>query len=356
MENLEINSDFWRDRSVFLTGHTGFKGGWLALLLSYLGAKVNGYALEPIQIPNLFNQINLKDIVRSSVFGDIKKYEILFESMKNSKPSVVIHMAAQSLVRKSYKLPIDTYVTNVIGTANVLEASRGISSVEAILNITSDKCYENFETQKPYAENDKLGGLDPYSSSKACAELVSSAYQNSFFNDTKISIATARAGNVIGGGDWAEDRLVPDFFRAHVSNEILHIRSPNAVRPWQHVLEPLTGYLMLIEKLVTNGKDFSGAWNFGPNKSEEKTVLWMVNELEKLFPNTKWKFENDDQKMHESNLLKLDASKANIKLGWNPRWSLNTALNMTAEWYRKSKENNLMQNFCIEQIKSYLSS
>lgn len=356
MENVGINKNFWHNRSVFLTGHTGFKGGWLALMLSYLGAKVNGFALEPTETLNFFNQTNLKDIVRSSVFGDIKNYKILLQSMENSKPSVVIHMAAQSLVRKSYKLPIDTYLTNVIGTANVLEASRSVSSVEAILNITSDKCYENLETQKPYVENDKLGGLDPYSSSKACAELISSAYQSSFFNNSKITIATARAGNVIGGGDWAEDRLVPDFFRAHFSEKILHIRSPSAVRPWQHVLEPLTGYLMLAEKLVTNSKDFSGAWNFGPSKSEEKTVLWMVNELEKLFPNTKWKFEKDDQKMHESNLLKLDASKANIKLGWKPRWSLNTALNMTAKWYMKSKENNLMQNFCIEQIKFYLSS
>ena len=352
---MEINFNFWSGRSVFLTGHTGFKGGWLALWLTEMGAKVNGYSFDATTSPNFFNIVNLKDKIQKSTIGDIRNLPDLVKSMKDAKPSIIFHMAAQSLVRKSYDDPIDTYTTNVIGTVNVLEAARKVDTVEAIVNITTDKCYENQEWNWPYRETDRLGGYDPYSSSKACSELATAAYRNSFLKKTEIKLASARAGNVIGGGDWATDRLLPDFFRSIDNNKILSVRSPQAVRPWQHVLEPLSGYLMLAEKLVINGNNFAEAWNFGPEQSDTKTVFWVLDRLSEKFSNAKWQAETTKQP-HEANMLKLDISKAKLKLGWMPQWSLETAIDNTIKWYQAFKENENMIEFSIKQIKAYQSS
>ena len=354
MENLVINPNFWRNQNVFLTGHTGFKGGWLAIWLTYLGANVYGYSLNPPTDPNFFSQTNLKDKINKSIIGNITDKSFLSKSMNDSKPTIIIHMAAQSLVSKSFIEPLETYMTNVIGTANVIDVAKDIKSVKAILNVTSDKCYENLETLKPYSEKDRLGGKDPYLSSKACAELVALAYKESFLNNSNIKLASVRAGNVIGGGDWAENRLIPDFFRANKSNKTLNIRSPNSIRPWQHVLEPLSGYLLLCEKMVETSDNFSESWNFGPDQLGEKTVLWVVNQLIKLVPNTRWKFIKNQKKFKEANLLKLDITKAKSKLGWKPRWSIEKALDMTVKWYQMSNENvDTMYEYSLEQIKSY---
>lgn len=352
MENMEINSNFWSGRSVFLTGHTGFKGGWTALWLSQMGAKVHGYSLDPISTPNFFEVTKLKERLTSSTIADIQNYSTLKSAMSFANPSVIIHMAAQPLVRKSYEEPVKTFKTNIIGTVNLLEAARKIDTVEAIVNITTDKCYENKEQLKPYLENDKLGGYDPYSSSKACAELVSSAYRNSFLKKIGIKIATARAGNVIGGGDWASDRLIPDFLRAIDDDKKLFIRSPNAVRPWQHVFEPISGYLMLAEKLVTNSNNFAEAWNFGPQENDSKSVSWVVDYLSQKIPNIKWDIDKTTQP-HETMLLLLDNSKAKLKLNWKPQWSIKTAIDKTIEWHHAWKENQSMTEVSISQIKSY---
>lgn len=351
MEIMEINSNFWNRRSVFLTGHTGFKGGWLALWLTELGANVNGYSLEVKSNPNFFSETNLEEKLSSSVINDIENFEPLAKALLLAKPSVVIHMAAQPLVRASYNLPVKTFKTNVIGTVNLLEACRKVSSVEAILIITSDKCYENKENMNSYSENDRLGGFDPYSSSKACAEIVTSAYRNSFLKEIGIKIATTRAGNVIGGGDWSTDRLIPDIFRASVSNKELIIRNPNAIRPWQHVLEPLSGYLILAEKLVTDSDNFSGAWNFGSHKKDSKKVSWIIDYFSKKIP-IKWNIDSK-QHLHEANLLLLDSSKARLKLGWKPRWSIKKALDETLDWHKAWQEKQNLANVSINQINSY---
>jgi CDP-glucose 4,6-dehydratase len=355
MENLEVNQNFWHGRSVLITGHTGFKGGWLALWLSELGAKVYGYSLEAPTIPNFFNIINLKDRIQNSTIGDIRDLAELINSMKAAKPSVIFHMAAQPLVRQSYNNPVETFTTNIIGTVNVLEAARKIETVKVIVNITTDKCYENHEFDLPYRETDRLGGYDPYSSSKACAEIVTAAYRNSFFKKNGIKLASARAGNVIGGGDWAADRLIPDFFRSIDNNEILHVRSPQAVRPWQHVLDPLSGYLILAEKLFIQDNNFAEAWNFGPDEYGSKTVSWVLERLSQKFINARWKIEKKNHQ-HEASLLKLDISKAKSKLGWVPRWSLETAIDNTAEWYKAFKEHQPIVEFSIKQIEVYQNS
>jgi CDP-glucose 4,6-dehydratase len=264
-------------------------------------------------------------------------------------------MAAQSLVRQSYVDPLETFSTNLIGTINVFEAARKIKSVIAIVNITTDKCYENYETNKPYSEIDRLGGLDPYSSSKACSEIATSAYRSSFLNKSGIKIASARAGNVIGGGDWANDRLIPDFFRSIDNNKILNIRSPKAVRPWQHVLDPLSGYLMLAEKLVNEGDNFAEAWNFGPENTGTRTVSWILKRFSKKFKKAKFKI-NKQKNYHESKLLNLNISKAKSKLGWKPVWSIESAIDNTIEWYENYKRKENMLEFSIKQIKAYQSS
>ena len=352
---MEIDSNFWNGRSVFITGHSGFKGGWLSLWLKEMGANIYGYSLEASTNPNFFNIINLGSKIHNSVVGDIRDLPRLTKSMQEAKPSVIFHMAAQPLVRQSYKDPIETFTTNLIGTINVFEAARKIETVETIVNITTDKCYENQEWDRPYQETDRLGGYDPYSSSKACSEIATSAYRNSFLSEAGIKLASARAGNVIGGGDWAVDRLIPDFFRSIDSNETLRIRSPKAVRPWQHVLDPLSGYIMLAEKLVINSSNYAEAWNFGPEQSGAKTVLWVLDRLSEKFTNSRWEIENTKQH-HEASLLKLDISKAKSKLGWKPRWSLETAIDNTVEWYQAFKENKNMEDFTIKQIKLYQSS
>lgn len=352
MENLELKKTFWQGRSVFITGHTGFKGGWLALWLSELGAKVFGYSLEPPTNPNFFDVINLKERIENSTIGDVRNLTEITRMMKMAKPSIIFHMAAQPLVRQSYNDPIETFSTNINGTINVLEASRKIETIEAIINITTDKCYENREWDKPYQETDRLGGYDPYSSSKACSEIITSAYRNSFFKQTQTKLASVRAGNVIGGGDWATDRLIPDFFRSVDNNEKLLIRSPQAVRPWQHVLDPLSGYIILAEKLVENKSDFAEPWNFGPEQSGAKTVSWVLDRLSKKFVNARWQKENIKQK-HEASILRLDISKAKSKLGWFPKWSLETSIDNTIKWYQAFKENEKMQEFSKKQIRIY---
>ena len=349
---MELGSSFWKNRSVFLTGHTGFKGGWMTMWLTKMGAKVNGYSLAAPTTLNFFLETRLEERLSSSTIGDIQNYSSLKSAMSFAKPSVIIHMAAQSLVRRSYKLPIETFKTNIIGTANLLEAARKIEGVEAIVNITTDKCYENKEQLKPYLENDKLGGHDPYSSSKACAELVSSAYRNSFLKERGIKIATVRAGNVIGGGDWAADRLIPDFLRANDAGKKLIIRFPNAVRPWQHVLEPLSGYLLLAEKLVTIGDSYAEPWNFGPQENDIKAVSWIIDYLVKKIPNAKWEIDKIEQP-HEAKLLVLDSSKAKLRLGWSQKLPLEIALDKTIEWHQAWKNNQSMTEFSMSQINFY---
>mgnify|MGYP001261336810 CR=1 FL=1 len=347
-----MNSSFWKNRNVFLTGHSGFKGGWTALWLSNMGANVYGYSLQPSTKPSFFEATKLDKQISKSTFANILDLKNLVQAMKIAKPSVVIHMAAQSLVRESYKLPVDTYMNNVIGTVNVLEASRQIETIKAIINVTTDKCYENQERTKPYSENDRLGGHDPYSSSKACSELVTTSYRKSFLSDLNIYLASVRSGNVIGGGDWANDRLIPDFFKALNKNETLRIRSPNAIRPWQHVLEPISGYLMLAEKLITEGNKYSEAWNFGPEENETKKVSQIAEYLCSKIKGSRFEIENSLQP-HEAQLLKLDSSKAKTKLAWKNQWNLEITLNKTIEWYQAWRNQEDMKDISISQINCY---
>ena len=343
---------FWEGRPVFITGHTGFKGGWISLWLSLLGAKVHGYSLFPPTVPNFFSETQLLNRLQSSIIGDIRDLMKLTSALQMARPSIVIHMAAQSLVRESYVTPVDTFAINLIGTVNLLEALRSVDTVEAVVNITTDKCYENREWVWPYRENDRLGGHDPYSSSKACAELATAAYRNSFFAEAGIQLASVRAGNVIGGGDWATDRLIPDFLRAFDAGETLSVRSPSAVRPWQHVLEPLSGYLLLAERLVTEGSKFAESWNFGPEEADAKPVSWVLDRLCQKIPSANWAFEGATQP-HEAGLLKLDSTKAKMLINWAPRWSLDTALDKTVEWHQSWKDGKSMAEVSLRQIKEY---
>jgi len=355
MESLGMNPDFWNNKSVFLTGHTGFKGGWIALWLSHMGAKVYGYALTPPTTPNFFNETNLSNHLKQSTIGDIRDQDKLTKALKATSPSLVIHMAAQPLVRESYVTPVETYATNVMGTVNLLDAIRRTDSVQAVVNITTDKCYDNKEWIWGYRENDRLGGYDPYSSSKACSEIATAAYRNSFLAGSGIHVATARAGNVIGGGDWADDRLIPDLLRALDSEETLQIRSPNAVRPWQHVLEPLSGYLMLAEALYEQGEPFAEAWNFGPNEEDAKSVSWVVDKLCTRIPGAAWEIDIQKQS-HEAGLLKLDNSKSKANLGWSPRWNLETALIKTLEWHKAWRDDEDMDKLTNMQITEFLET
>jgi len=348
---------FWRGRNVFLTGHTGFKGSWLSLWLQAMGATVTGYALEPHTSPSLFEAASVGSGMRS-IIGDISDLPHLKRAMAECKPEIVFHMAAQSLVRVSYQDPILTYQTNVMGTANVLEAVRETPSVSAALVITSDKCYENRNSPLGYRETDVLGGDDPYSNSKACAELVVSAYRSSFFKSDRakahlVALASARAGNVIGGGDWAQDRLIPDMVKAFSEGRVLKIRNPEAARPWQHVLEPLRGYLMLAQKLYEDGTAFMGAWNFGPDSNDAKPVRWIVEQMvEKWGFDVEWKID-DGEHPHEAQMLHLDSSKAKQQLGWRPVLHLPDALDMTIDWYKCFFSGKNAREKCLEQISSY---
>lgn len=343
MEGL-VNPDpaFWEGRRVFLTGHTGFKGAWLSLWLQYMGAIVRGYALDPPTEPNLFTQADIASGM-DSIISDIRDYEKLRNTLVEYKPDVVFHLAAQPLVRESYRTPRETYETNVMGTVNLLEAVRGCSSVRSVVVITTDKVYENKEWHWGYREVDQLGGYDPYSNSKAAAELVVSAYRNSFFNiadygkSHHVALASARAGNVIGVGDWAKDRLIPDIVRSFVHRTTLHIRNPISTRPWQHVLEPLSGYLLLAQSLY-DSMNKVGGWNFGPRDTDARTVRWVVETCRKTLPKLTIEYGAADGP-HEAGLLKLDISKSESELLWSPKWDAAKAISITMKSYRELVSN-----------------
>jgi CDP-glucose 4,6-dehydratase len=353
-----VDPSFWKDKNVFLTGHTGFKGGWLSLWLSSMGAKVTGFALAPNTKPNLFEIAQVQSLLDYSHIGDIRDLAPLQKVVSQAQPEIVIHMAAQPLVRYSYINPVETYATNVMGTVHVLESIRNIDSVRAAIIVTTDKCYENKDWPWGYRENEPMGGYDPYSNSKGCAELVTSAYRESYFSPDlyhrhKVGIASARAGNVIGGGDWSDDRLIPDAIKAFESNESLMIRNPLATRPWQHVLEPLSGYLVLAQALYRDGANFDGAWNFGPKNNDARSVQEVVNLLIKNWRSpADWKQDSLEQP-HEAHSLKLDCSKAIQYLGWAPKWSLEQAIEKIAQWQEAFQQEKNMQKFTFQQINSY---
>lgn len=349
-----MNADFWRGKRVFLTGHTGFKGGWLSLWLQAMGAEVHGYALRPPTETNIFTVAQVGQGMASSVIADIRDGGQLRSAMNSANPEIIFHLAAQPLVRYSYSHPAETYEVNVMGTVNLLEAVRATPGVKAIVNVTTDKCYENREWVWGYRENEAMGGFDPYSSSKGCAELVTSAYRQSFFAPAGIALASARAGNVIGGGDWAADRLIPDFLRAMDAAETLNIRSPQSTRPWQHVLEPLSGYLTLAERLYTDGQTFAEGWNFGPSDEDARPVRWIVERMAEMREDVRWQCDETPQP-HEANYLKLDSSKAYGRLSWQPRWRLKTALQKTLEWHEAWRNGEDMRRVTLAQVAGYRS-
>ncbi|ALS66396.1 CDP-glucose 4,6-dehydratase [Pandoraea apista] len=353
---MSIRPEFWRDKRVFLTGHTGFKGSWMSLWLQSMGANVHGYALPPPTNPSLFVAANVADGMASTI-ADVRDLDAISRAMAGFQPEIVIHMAAQPLVRLSYSEPVETYATNVMGTVHVLEAARRTASVRAIVNVTTDKCYENNEWVWGYRENEPMGGHDPYSNSKGCSELVTSAYRRSFFSaDGTPALASARAGNVIGGGDWAADRLIPDILRAFERGEPVVIRNPFSIRPWQHVLEPISGYLMLAEKLYSEGHRWAEAWNFGPDEQDARPVQWIVEELIGTWGNgASWRLDGGEHP-HEANYLKLDIAKARSVLGWRPRWNLATALAKITAWQQAQLRNEDVRALCIAQIAEYSAS
>lgn len=353
MENMGINNNFWKGKRVFVTGHTGFKGGWFSLWLQALGATVTGYALRPLTIPSLFVEARIHDGIHS-VFADVSDGEQLLRIMSDSRPDIAFHFAAQPLVRASYRNPSITYSTNVMGTVNFLEAVRQVPSVRASIVVTSDKCYENIEVERGYREDDPMGGSDPYSSSKGCAELVTAAYRRSYFNNGRAAIASVRAGNVIGGGDWSEDRLMPDMVRAFSAGRTLLLRYPGAVRPWQHVLEPLRGYLMLAEKLWNDGKSASGGWNFGPRKEDTRTVLEVVKLSAKIWGSAaKWSVDGS-LAPHEAGILRLDCARSESLLGWTPTLGLEESLEWTVNWYASQRAGDIdMRRVTESQISRY---
>jgi CDP-glucose 4,6-dehydratase len=357
LEGLEMNQDFWRGKRVLMTGHTGFKGSWLSLWLQSMGAQVVGFALAPPTNPSLFKVADVGKGM-TSIIGDIRDLDKLRAAFTEHKPEIVIHMAAQPLVRYSYIEPVETYSTNVMGTVNLLEAVRSADSVKAVVNVTSDKCYENREWTWGYRENEAMGGFDPYSSSKGCAELVSTAYRNSYFHPEKyqthgVAIASGRAGNVIGGGDWAGDRLIPDIMRAITQGKPVNIRNPHAIRPWQHVLEPLAGYLQLAQKLYEEGAGYAEGWNFGPADEDAKPVQWIVAKLTGAWgEGASWTLDGGEHP-HEAHYLKLDCSKAKARLDWHSKWHLEEALNAIIEWYRAHLVGKDMRELTLRQISAY---
>lgn len=354
-----MNPSFWKGKRVLLTGNTGFKGSWLSIWLNELGAQVTGFALPPPTNPSLFELADLAETV-NWIEGDVRDRMALEQAVETAEPEVVIHMAAQPLVRESYLDPVGTYATNVMGTVHLLEAVRKTPSVRSVVNVTTDKCYENQEWPWGYRENEPMGGHDPYSNSKGCSELVTSAYRKSFFSRElygkkhHTALASARAGNVIGGGDFAKDRLIPDILRALQSGEKVNIRSPHSIRPWQHVLEPLSGYLTLAERLYTDGLDWAEAWNFGPNDSDAKPVEWIVQRLCEMVPGAKGYVIDANLQPHEATYLKLDISKARQRLAWQPKWDLETALRKIVEWEQKSQGGEQVLQFAKNQIDAYL--
>jgi len=352
-----MNPGFWKGRHVFLTGHTGFKGSWLSLWLQDLGAELTGYALAPPTTTNLFEVGQVGKCMRS-IIADVRDAPAFAKAMREAKPEIVIHMAAQPLVRYSYDKPVETYAINVMGTVHLLEAVRQTDTVRALVNVTSDKCYENKEWFWGYRENEPMGGHDPYSNSKGCAELVTAAYRSSYFNAARygkhgVGIATGRAGNVIGGGDWAEDRLIPDILRAIEAGEPVQIRNPHAIRPWQHVLEPLSGYLTLAEKLYTEGPAYAEGWNFGPLDTDARPVQWIVEQLTAQWgEGASWQLDANGHP-HEAHYLKLDCSKARAKLGWCPKWQLSDTLDSIVAWHKALLARADMNAYTLSQIAGY---
>jgi CDP-glucose 4,6-dehydratase len=354
-----MNADFWTGKKVFITGHTGFKGSWISFWLQEMGAIVKGYSLAPPTEPSLFVEADVAAGMESQI-ADIRDYQLLLNSIVAFKPEVVFHMAAQPLVRLSYDAPIETYSTNVMGTVHLLEACRKVSGIKAIVNVTSDKCYENQEWDWGYRENERLGGYDPYSNSKACAELVTSSFRQSFFNpaiysEHGVGLASVRAGNVIGGGDWALDRLVPDILKAFEDGRSVEIRNPHAIRPWQHVLEPLSGYLVTAEKLYLDGADYSEAWNFGPKDDDAQPVQKIVEALSTCWGDDAEWFLSEGNPPHEAHYLKLDCSKARVKLSWQPVWDLNTTLKKITKWHKEWLRKNNMRLHTLAEIKEYMN-
>lgn len=364
---MNINSigkqkTFWKNKKIFLTGHTGFKGSWLVTWLNHMGAQVYGYALEPEFVPNLFSCLQLQDKCVHKI-ADIRDLKFLTSYMNEVDPDVVFHMAAQPFVRKSYGNPTETFETNVMGTVNILESIRLLTTkkTRSIVVVTTDKCYENKEWHYGYREEDAMGGYDPYSSSKAAAELVTASYRSSFFhpkryNEHLIGLASARAGNVIGGGDWSVDRLVPDIIKYIESNNEVPIRNPNAIRPWQHVLEPLSGYLILAQKLYEQGEVFSQAFNFGPNAQDTCSVIDVTKKICDLWPTKgRWILKENIDQLHEAHCLKLEISKANALLSWTPKWNIDESLAKTVDWYYAKNSNQNMFDFTLKQIHEYIT-
>ena len=355
---IKVNPIFWKGKRVFLTGHTGFKGSWLSLWLSQMGARVTGYALSPNTQPNLFEVAKVQDDLEQSHIADIRDLESLQKAMAEAQPEVVMHMAAQPLVRYSYVNPVETYATNVMGTVHVLEAMRSLDCVRAVVIVTTDKCYENQEWAWGYRESEPMGGYDPYSNSKGCAELVTSAYRQSYFSAEKydshrVAIASARAGNVIGGGDWSEDRLIPDAIKAFEVNQPLMIRNPLATRPWQHVLEPLSGYLVLAQALYEQGSEFNGGWNFGPRNEDTRPVKEVIDLLiQKWGSPASWQQALGEQP-HEAHALTLDISKARQYLSWAPKWNLEMAIEKISQWQHAYQQKLNMHEISLRQIKNY---
>jgi len=360
MDMMTLDPIFWSNRKVLITGHTGFKGSWLCLLLSKLGANVYGYALEPPTTPSLFNEAKIDELI-TSFLGDIRDYEKLLGIVQKVKPEIIIHMAAQPLVRESYVNPVETYAINVMGTVNLLESIRHTPGIKAVVNVTTDKCYENREWHWGYRENEPMGGYDPYSNSKGCSELVTAAFRSSYFNPKDyqnhgVALASARAGNVIGGGDWASDRLIPDFIRAISKGEKVKIRSPYAIRPWQHVLEPLTGYLTLAAKLFSEGPGYAEGWNFGPDDKDARNVEWITDTICRLWGDGASFGIDTNPQPHEANYLKLDWSKAKAELGWTPRWDIETTLKSIVDWNKAYLKGENIHDVCYQQIKEYYHS
>lgn len=346
---------FWKGRRVLVTGHTGFKGGWLTLWLAKMGARVHGFALPPATIPGMYDAAGVSAVLEGETLGDLRDPAAVEAAVAAAEAEVVLHLAAQPLVRYSYAAPVETYATNVMGLVHLLEGIRKHPGAKAVVNVTTDKCYENREWVWPYREDEALGGFDPYSSSKACAEIVTQAYRRSFLANEGVAVATARAGNVIGGGDWSSDRLVPDFLREIDAGRTLRIRSPHAVRPWQHVLEPLSGYLLLAEKLFDDADRFGAAWNFGPEDEDVRSVQWIVERLCSATPGARWELDGTPQP-HEASLLKLDSSKAKSALGWRPRWRLGEALDQTLAWHQDWNAGADMHERSLRQIDQFLAT
>lgn len=351
---LVMNKEFWKNKKILITGHTGFKGSWLTIWLKRLGAEITGFSKSVPTNPSLFEISGIKKDIKS-ITGNIQNYEFLKETINETKPEIIFHMAAQSLVIKSYSEPIETFSTNIMGTANLLYASKETNLPKVVINVTSDKCYENNGSLEGYSEDDPMGGYDPYSSSKGCAELITKSFRKSFFennSESDVRLASVRAGNVIGGGDWAEDRLIPDIIRAIKNKKSVRIRNPNAIRPWQHVLDPLNGYINLAEKLWSDKMKYSEGWNFGPEKNEIKSVSWIINKFNECWKNKiDWDIKKNE--LHEADNLILNCQKAKSKLGWNSKLDIESTLRWTIEWYEKYFEGEDMRKMTEEQITKF---